>query len=57
MFPVAYTNFYRAVATHIALDGNDDFGINIGSLNKLTVSKNTVTQSGTFTVAYLTMGV
>ena len=54
--PIAYTSFYRATATHIALDGQDDFGINVGNLTKLIVQK-TYSGSGTFTLAYLTMGV
>ncbi|WP_303690940.1 hypothetical protein [Megamonas hypermegale] len=52
---VAYTQFYRATATHIALDGHDSFGVNVGNLTKLTVRK-TNTISGTFTIDYLTAG-
>ena len=55
-FPVAYTRVYRAVATHIAIDGHDAFGINIGALNKITIGKTSTSVSGTFTVAYLAIG-
>lgn len=55
-FPVAYARSYRAVATHIAIDGHDAFGINIGALNKITIGKTSMNVSGTFTVAYLAIG-
>lgn len=56
MLPIAFTKFYSANGTHIAIGGQDSFGIEKTSLYSITIEKSVKSASGTFTVAVIAIG-